>query len=351
MAEGEKQAVLRRMTRRVQTGRPATPPPGAQAVVLALARAAQATMGLALRATDRAETRETLAELLERLPERALLALIEGPGGALGVVALSPAILAGLIEMQTLGRIGKGDVVPRRPTRTDAALAAGFVDRALAESDAALAAEGPAWPAGFRYGSFLDDPRPLGLLLEDGAYRTVRISLELGIGTVRRGPLTISLPLPEELQAGGEKKRRDRPAAATVPAAAGGLEPAAGDLRTELLASFPPRPIPIGDLLALSVGQEIALGEDALSSVEIRALDRRLVARGRLGQAHGHRAVRLTAIEGEAGPDTTENAVDAVGGLPVQMLRPGPAVGQPPAYARDGRAEDETPAPGHARTG
>ena len=33
MAEGEKQAVLRRMTRRVQTGRPATPPPGAQAVV------------------------------------------------------------------------------------------------------------------------------------------------------------------------------------------------------------------------------------------------------------------------------------------------------------------------------
>lgn len=349
MAEGEKQAVLRRMTRRLQSGRPVAPPPGAQAVVLALARAAQATMGLALRATDRAEARETLAELLERLPERALLALIEGPGGAMGVVALSPAILAGLIEMQTLGRIGKGDVVPRRPTRTDAALAAGFVDRALAEADAALAAEGPAWPAGFRYGSFLDDPRPLGLLLEDGAYRTVRIALELGIGTVRRGPLMIALPLPEDVQASGGATGRDRPAAAI--AAAGGLEPAAGDLRTELLASFPPRPVPIGDLLALSVGQEIALGEDALSSVEIRGLDRRLVARGRLGQAHGHRAVRLTVIEGEAGPDATENEVDAPGGVPVQMARPGPAAGQPSVFAQDVRTENGTPARGHARTG
>ena len=47
-----------------------------------------------------------------------------------------------------------------------------MVDAALEGLEIALAEEADLiWADGFRYASFLDDPRPLGLLLEDIAYR------------------------------------------------------------------------------------------------------------------------------------------------------------------------------------
>ena len=54
---------------------------------------------------------------------------------------------------------------PRKPTRTDAAMVAGLIDAALAGLEQALLQEADlVWAGGFRYASFLDDARPIGLL-------------------------------------------------------------------------------------------------------------------------------------------------------------------------------------------
>ena len=134
---------------------------------LALARAANDEIGLAMEVTRLAIERRSLADLLELVPERALIAVLEGPCEGLGLIALAPPVLAAMIEQQTIGRVAAGPVAPRRPTRTDAAMVAGLIDRALADLETGLEQDmDRVWAAGFRYASFLDDPRPLGLLLE-----------------------------------------------------------------------------------------------------------------------------------------------------------------------------------------
>jgi flagellar motor switch protein FliM len=111
----------------------------------------------------------TLPELAELLPERALLAVLEGGRDALGVMALCPSLLASIIEMQAIGRVTSRPPANRRPTRTDAAISADFVNSLLAELGREIG-DRPGIPAfgAFRYATHMDDPRPLGLMLEDG---------------------------------------------------------------------------------------------------------------------------------------------------------------------------------------
>ncbi len=129
---------------------------------LAFARGARDGAGLMVDVVSMSVARRSLAELLELPPERALLALLDGPQGGLGLMALSAEVMSALIEMQTTGRVSAAPVLSRKPTRTDAAMVAGVVDRALEELESILAEEADLiWAGGFRYASFLEDPRPL----------------------------------------------------------------------------------------------------------------------------------------------------------------------------------------------
>ncbi|MGB3313106.1 MAG: hypothetical protein WBB85_01740 [Albidovulum sp.] len=161
----------------------------------ALAKAAQDMMKLPLRMATGREGRMSLAEVIECLPDRALLALLEGPEEGLGLMVLAPEVLASLIEMQTTGKISAGTVTARRPTRTDAAMSAPFVDRVLGELEVLLAADAAIiWAGGFRYASYLEDARPLGLLMEDTGYRVFRLTLDFGEDTARQGAFLLALP-------------------------------------------------------------------------------------------------------------------------------------------------------------
>ena len=170
------ESVLRRhvraqAARRAAQGGPAAPPelPPPQpartperAIAGAIARAADRIHTLPL-FFDRIETgHAVLAEMAELLPEQALISVVEGAGDALGVAAICPQFLTSLIEMQAIGRISARPAVTRRPTRTDGAICADFLNACLAELGAELAHHrGFHGLAGYRYASFLDDPRPL----------------------------------------------------------------------------------------------------------------------------------------------------------------------------------------------
>jgi flagellar motor switch protein FliM len=281
--------------------------PGAdRAWRLALARAANDLIALPLEIARLSIHRRSLAELLELAPERALIAVLEGPGEGLGMLTLSPPVLAAMIEMQTMGRVSTSAPPLRKPTRTDAWMVAELIDRAMQDLEDGLEFDADlTWTSGFRYASFLDDPRPLGLLLEEDHYRVLMAEVRLGNGA-KSGPVMLALP------AEG-RGRAPKPAPKTTPApvAAALFTKALSDqvMRTEaqLSAVLHRFTVPLGFVMGLKTGDMVPLSAAALDRIVIEGLDGRRLATGRLGQNRGMRAVRLTPeVVAEAPPVPVE---------------------------------------------
>ena len=284
------------MRRKIEAGRGAAEEAGATATGVwgvSLARASQLLLSLDLAVTGIADRRASLAEVLELQPERALIAMLEGPGEALGVLSLSPAVLAGLIERQTLGRVTDLAPLPRRPTRTDAAMVGGLMDAALEALDAGLvAATDRVWASGFRYASFLEDARPLGLMLEDVAYRVLQADVALE-GGAKAGAILLVLPaegraaLPAPIPLAAEGI-----AAMLVFQAAMAEQVSASD--ATLNAVIARVTLPLSLAMAMGVGEVIRLGTAAIDRIDLEGIDGVRRAGGRLGQNRGMRALRLS---------------------------------------------------------
>lgn len=305
------------LRRKAEAGKPApesAPITPERAIGQVLAKLAQDRLELPLTVTSARESRMTLADLPELLPELSLLAVIEGPMEGLGLVALPPETLSALIEAQTMGQLAKAAPAPRRPTRIDAAMAAEFVDAMLAGFEGALAGTDAAvWAGGFRYASYLDDPRPLGLMLEDISYRVWQIEMALGPGGARSGKLIWAVP------AQGRGARGV--AAGTGPGSAtlGTVDPqAAVELAEQVAAEWSAAmersvlatqaqlnavlhrvTLPLSAVLGLRVGMDIPLPTDCLEHLTLEAGERRRISAARLGQHRGFRAVRLIEEESE----------------------------------------------------
>ena len=285
------QTVLKRMA---EAGRPrlrfAAMSP-AKALRVGLAKAAEDRMRLALIVDKVGEDRLSLAELLDALEDRALLAVLNGPGEGLGLVALSPQVLAALVEMQTMGRVTMGDAPARRPTRTDATMAVEFIDQVMVELETALADEMDViWAGGFRYSSFLNDPRPLGLLLDDTAYRVFRLDLDLSLGA-KRGTMLLALPASGR---GNPPERRG--AAAVDPGAIWAREMERTVMATpaQLQAVLHRLSIPLNAVMRLQAGDLLPLPMASVDKLRLEGSGGRKLVSGRLGQARGFRAVKLS---------------------------------------------------------
>jgi flagellar motor switch protein FliM len=307
--------VLRRKIDRTRQARADGAPGADRGWRLALARAARDATGLELEVAALTVSRASLAEVLELAPDRALVALLAGPQDALGVLMLDGHVTAALIEMQTLGRLSVQAAPLRKPTRIDAAMVAGVIDRALLELDAALAEEADrAWAGGFRYASHLGDARPLGLMLEDEPYRV--LAAEVGLGLPGRGGRVVLV-----LPAAG---RGDRPtqvqegAEASASQFAQALSARVQEVDCRLDAVIGRLTLPIRQVLALEPGEVLALPQAALDAVALETLDGRPVARARLGQNRGMRALKILVAEAAersqpAGPPAAGPAQEAAG--------------------------------------
>jgi flagellar motor switch protein FliM len=274
-----------------------------------LARAARDSMTLGLEVTRLDQSRASLTELLDMPPDRALIAVLEGPGEGLGLLAISAPLLAAMTEMQTIGRVTALAPPPRKPTRTDAAMVAGFIDAALAGLELALADEADlVWAGGFRYASFLDDPRPLGLLLEDIPYRVLRAEISVESG-VRLGQILMALP------AAG-RGQRPRTASHAMPEAVAGhvfaaeLAEQVGSVPCVLQAVIHRMMCPLSTVIALQVGDMLAMGQASLDKIGLHGLDGLRVSEGRLGQNRGMCAVRLT--QAQIAVPLVENGQDVI---------------------------------------
>ncbi len=267
---------------------------------LALARAARDDLKLPLEVTKLALDRRSLAELLELPPDFALIVVLEGPRDGLGLLVISAPVLAGMIEMQTIGKVAAAVPLPRRPTRTDAAMVAGMIDTALAGLEAGLAQEADLiWAGGFRYASFLDDPRPLGLLLEDMSYCVLCADVALANG-VRTGSVLLALPADGRGVAPQPCRTPLDDTAEAGPAFTQALSDLVAGADCSLDAVLARLSMPLSRVLGLTVGEVLAMPRAGLDQISFEGIDGRKVAEGKLGQNRGMRAIRLTPLVARA---------------------------------------------------
>lgn len=271
-----------------------------QAWDIALRRAAQDSISLRLEVTLCRLRQMSLTELLDMPGVRSMIGILDGPAEAMGVIVLSPEVLAGLVEIQTVGSVTTHAPAARKPSRTDAAMVAGFFDCALTELDMALSGQPESfWAAGFRYASFLDDPRPLALMLEDTAWQVAEAEVSLG-GGAKTGRILLALP------AVGRGSR------ATVEAGQLAAEAArfTADLREQvdhasatLEAVLVRMQVDLSELIRLGVEDVLPLFGASLETVQLETSDGRRVATARLGQARGMRALRIMKLDGNLSDD------------------------------------------------
>lgn len=313
--------VIRRKLNNARNETPEGGPGADRCWRLSLARAARDLLKAPMEVQSLVLGRASLAEVLEVPPERALLAVLEGPGEGLGMMAISPGVLQAMIEMLTIGRVAGGTAAPRKPTRTDAAMVAPLIDAALGDLEASLAQEADlAWAGGWRYASFLDDPRPLGLMLEDFSYRLLKAEVDLGRGAQQGG---IILALPAE----GRGRLPSRPVVRAVIDEAQTHRAFAEALADEVEGSVARLDavltrvcLSLAQVVGLAVGDVLPLKVASLDKVSIEGLDGRKMAEGKLGQNRGMRALRLTsaALAGRT-PVTASEPVPHSGEAPLSF--------------------------------
>lgn len=291
---------------------------GGRAWRMAFARAARNCIGLDLAVPILRDDRRSLGELLDLVPERGLLAVLEGPDQGLGLLVMSPDLLAAVIEMQTIGRVAATAPLPRRPTRTDAAMSARLIDAALATLETALATSPDlVWTAGFRYASFLDEPRPLGLLLDDVPYRLITCDLDIA-GGVRQGSILLALPA---------EGRGPEPAPAPPPnetpstarAWSSAMETAVLGADVMLDAVIGRLRLPLAQAMALAPGMVLPLNAARIEHVSLMIPGMPAIATAKLGQNKGMRALKLRRIQGDAPATAAAPVADRAS--PPQVMR------------------------------
>jgi flagellar motor switch protein FliM len=283
---------------------------------LALARAARDAMGLDLAVQKLTVTRASLAEIIEIAPDRSLVALLDGPAAGIGVVLLSPSVTSALIEMQAMGRLSSQAPPARKATRIDAAMVAAVIDRALAGLEESLMEEADlTWAGGFRYGSFLDDIRPLPLLLEEEVYRVLSADVILG-DAGRTGQIVLILPaigraerpVIEGEDDGEDAQHFNRALATQVMQTDCLLDAVIGRVR-----------LPLGRVMSLEIGEVLDLPLAGLDMIALETLQGRRLARARLGQNRGMRALKLTEVEMSRGHAPTSSLMPTPRPMPTAV--------------------------------
>ncbi len=262
------------------------------------------------------DTRQAaLAEVLDLIESGMFLAILEGRRDAMGLVVACPTVMAGMIEAQTTGRVDTSTPPKRKPTRTDAALMAPMVDAFLRRVDQRCA-ELPQSDivSGYVYGSYLDDPRPLGLMLDDGQFHIMHLRVSLGFGA-KEGDWYFIVPEPlEAMPASSEIDQAELEARDWQDR----LQVAVGGSEVVIKATLGRVQITLTEAMRLRPGDVLRLPETALETLVLETITHEPLGIGRLGQARGQRAVRLTADPGVLSDTMGASATQLA--LPAQII-------------------------------
>jgi flagellar motor switch protein FliM len=272
-------------------------------------------------------------------PELMLLAMMSG-NQMLGIAAVGGQLSAALMELQTVGRVLDLPAEERPATRTDARMTEPLLNAFLSHlKETAIQTPLDGWGHDFAVGEKMESTRAAGLVLENGPYHVIRISLDLGVAD-RVSELSIALP--HLVKAASKVAKPEK----------------VGDWDTQfktVIDSSPARltaqlhrfNLPLYQAENLSVGQVLPLPGCTVGSVKLLACDGRRIATARLGQSGGMRAVRIEAAPHLEMEDMDNLGVgQEMGGLPTMELTEAPiGMGdEMPMMAVEIDAEEEGPA-------
>lgn len=258
-----------------------------KALRLGFSKVAEELFGLPLLVIGIVVDAADTEECARYLRDDALLLLLDGPKGRRGAAILDPAVVGGVIQQQTTGRVMPENRAERRMTRTDAAMCAPMLDELFGRAAALLGAgEDRNLIDGWRFGAMAEEARVLTLALDAGAYRTFRLTLDLGKGA-RQGEMTLILPVPDD---------NDEEQQETTPADPSEIRPEMADLvlqlRSELRVVMARQQLPLSRVETLMPGEKLFLTGIHFPEVEICTMRGRMIARGTVGQLNGMRAVQ-----------------------------------------------------------
>lgn len=263
----------------------------AKAFRLAVSKAAEVELGLAVRVKSIKEELLNQAQLLEVLDGESLLLMLEGPENGKGIAVFDMQVVSAVIEVQTLGFVVASKANARPPTRTDSAMCEAMLDRVLQEFEGHLTDGSSAfWATGFRFDRQMENLRLLGLALEDVPYRMFHLQLDMADGA-KLGDVQIIMPA----EGISRKKAND--------AADGGwaqaMEHTVGDSHVEISGVLHRVQKSLTEVQVMKVGDLIALPKSAIGNVVLEGADGCDVGVARLGQQNGYRALRITGAQSE----------------------------------------------------
>lgn len=255
---------------------------------LALAKVADKMFGLAVTVATVEQVKIAQTEIQKTMSKDSLLLLLDGAAGARGAVAIDAQLLTALIEVQTMGKVRAAAADPRPYTRTDAAIVAPLLDAVMARYDAQLAADDPDHvERGFRFGDMMEDARTLALALEAPDFDMFRLTLDIGEGA-KTGLLVLMLPhLSAPVATPGAGEAGGKPAF--------NMEKSALEAQVPMDAVLTRLRLPLNKICALEPGALLPLPADCLAKTQLVASGGHVVARVKLGQMNGLRAVRFVA--------------------------------------------------------
>ena len=280
-------SVLKRLTRPPSDAALAAPVSPSKALRLAMIRAAEDRVGLIIAVLGITEEVVPLEDLLRLIEDEHLLLALNGDLGLCGLAGIDLQTRAAVIEMQTTGALRATPADPRAVTATDAAMIAPLIAGFLAEAVLSTAGTPLAgWTDHYKVGDRVLNTRAAGMSMVDTTYRLVRLTLDLGAGD-RQGMIQIALPLSPEMKV--------QHAPDTAAAWSADIASAVGNAPADLHAVLHRMRLSLRQVDGFQVGQLIAMPGITVGSVKLETADGRVVARARLGQMTGLRAVRIQA--------------------------------------------------------
>ncbi|WP_417699110.1 FliM/FliN family flagellar motor C-terminal domain-containing protein [Pseudophaeobacter sp.] len=264
-----------------------------------LARAASEQCDLPLAVLAARQCNRPPEDLVESLSDKDLLVVLDGPNGRIGAATMDAALVTALIQKQTIGQIMGKAPSQRNYTPTDAAMTADFLEKSFVKVHALLEGQRDQLIfSGYRYGAQIEDVRSLILGMEAENYRLITLNVDLAIGAMQ-GVLKLILPepTPEELGLNGS---------AAGPSLASGMN----SMRAELSAILCKVRVPLNEFSALKVGEVLPLDQAFLYETDMIGIGGQSIAKGRLGQLNGARAVRLSIAHGASTPEQPDTDDD-----------------------------------------
>ncbi len=249
----------------------------------ALSIAADALWGLTLVARTTDDETLSAERAASRIGGDRLLVILEHDSGPRGLVAFDREILTGLIDVQTLGRVTRFPSDARAYTPTDAAMTAPLVDAALPRFASMLSAQPDmAHLQNYRFGALVEDAQAASLALDAETYHLTALDVSLA-QDMRSGRVLFLFPEPPRATDTGK---------AALPGRHEAVLKLAPVRMQAVLARIH---ISLDRAQGLRPGDVLPISSRAASSASLVLSGGHVVARGKLGQMNGFRAIRVGA--------------------------------------------------------